>query len=355
MKNILITGGAGFVGSSLALGLLERRRNLKITILDNLKRRGSELILPRLCASGIRFIHGDIRNREDFETIGDTELIIECSAEPSVLAGYNNSPNYLINTNLVGLINTLEYARLRNAAIIFLSSSRVYPINKINSLRTNELKDRFVLTDEQIIAGASSQGISESFPLEGNRSLYGATKLCGELIINEYLEMYSLKGIINRCGVISGPWQMGKIDQGFVALWVAKHMYGGVLAYIGFGGKGKQVRDILHVEDLGEIVNFEIENIEKLSGETFNVGGGLKNSISLCELTSLCREITSNSLEIESIPITRPADIKIYISDNTRVSTVTGWRPRKTINNIICDIYNWIKKNSDELAPIIGK
>src|SRR5476651_361092 len=131
-KNILITGGAGFVGSNLALKLKKDCPQLNITVLDNLKRRGSELSLKRLKAADIDFVHGDIRNKEDlvFEKV---DLLIECSAEPSVLAGINSSPDYLMNTNLIGTLNCLEVARAHGAACVFLSTSRVYPISYINN------------------------------------------------------------------------------------------------------------------------------------------------------------------------------------------------------------------------------
>ncbi|HEY9246818.1 MAG TPA: NAD-dependent epimerase/dehydratase family protein, partial [Candidatus Methanoperedens sp.] len=242
---ILITGGAGFVGSNLAIEFAKNKKDYTIIALDNLRRRGSELNIPRLKEYGIQFIHGDIRNREDFEGIGDADLVIECSAEPSVLAGYDSSPDYLLNTNLLGTINCLEYARKCRADVVFLSTSRVYPVKTINSLGYIERKTRFELAGEHEIPGVSSRGYSEDFPLSGSRTLYGTTKLASELILQEYIEMYGLRGVINRCGVLTGSWQMGKIDQGVVVLWAAKHHYGQPLSYIGYGGKGKQVRDIL--------------------------------------------------------------------------------------------------------------
>ena len=129
---LLITGGAGFVGSNLALDFKKNNPETHIIALDNLKRRGSELNLPRLKEDGIEFIHGDIRNKEDLEGTGKADLIIECSAEPSVMAGYNSSPEYLINTNLLGTVNCLEYARKCDADVVFLSTSRVYPVRTIN-------------------------------------------------------------------------------------------------------------------------------------------------------------------------------------------------------------------------------
>jgi len=167
IKRILITGGAGFVGSALGTGLAQRHPDWKITALDNLKRRGSELNLPRLKQAGIQFIHGDVRNSEDLDPIAlKPDLILECSAEPSVLAGYT-SPGYVLQTNLVGTINCLELARQTQADFIFLSTSRVYPIAYLNALKFAETETRFRLLEEQPLPGASCEGISEDFPSKG--------------------------------------------------------------------------------------------------------------------------------------------------------------------------------------------
>jgi len=354
VDTILVTGGAGFVGSHLALGLRRHRDGARVVALDNLKRRGSELNLPRLRAGGVEFIHGDVRNPEDLEEAGPIDLILECSAEPSVLAGYGGSPRYLVNTNLVGTANCLELTRRHGAAILFLSTSRVYPIAALNALCYREEATRFVLDEEQPAPGASAQGISEGFPLEGSRSLYGATKLCSELLLAEYFDMYGLRGIINRCGILTGPWQMGKVDQGVVVLWAARHIYGGALEYIGYGGQGKQVRDMLHVEDLLELILYQMAHLDGLTGRTFNVGGGVEVSASLLELTALCREITGNTIEIGAEPETRPADVPLYITDNARVTEATGWRPTRDVRGIVEEICTWIGDHEEALRPILA-
>jgi CDP-paratose 2-epimerase len=178
-KTYLITGGAGFVGSSLAIRLKRDYENIRVISLDNLRRRGSELNINRLKEHGVEFIHGDIRNKEDLCSLGRVDCIIECSAEPSVLESYN-SPEYVTNTNLVGVLNCLEIARRYQADFMFLSTSRVYPINVINSLNYIEKETRYELVDNQPVVGVSSAGYTEDFPLQGIRSLYGATKLASE-------------------------------------------------------------------------------------------------------------------------------------------------------------------------------
>jgi CDP-paratose 2-epimerase len=352
-KAILITGGAGFVGSSLAIQFKENYPQYRIFALDNLKRRGSELNLPRLKKAGIEFVHGDIRNPEDFNDLPKIDLIIEASAEPSVLAGLDSTPDYVVNTNLLGTINCLNFAVRQAADFIFLSTSRVYPIEKIERINFTEEETRFSIAANQELPGISERGLAENFSLDGFRSIYGATKLCSELLIQEYTQFYNLRTVVNRCGVLTGAWQMGKADQGVVVLWMAKHFWEGALGYFGYGGTGKQVRDILHVKDLYRLIDFEIHNFDKINGQTFNVGGGPEVSTSLSELTEICRRITGREIPIGSVAETRTADIRIYITDNAKVTNLTGWRPEIGTEEILEDVYRWIVENKDELEGIL--
>jgi len=350
---ILITGGAGFVGSTLAMDLKKSYPLYEIYALDNLKRRGSELNIKRLKMANIQFIHGDIRFKEDFDDIPKIDVAIEASAEPSVLAGLNGSSDYLVNTNLVGTINSLNFARKSRAIFIFLSTSRVYPIKSLEKLVYTEEGTRYTLENDQSFPGASAEGISEYFPLDGARSLYGATKLASELMIEEFNHFYGLKTVINRCGVLAGPWQMGKADQGVLGLWVAKHFYEQELAYIGFNGTGKQTRDILHVSDLYRLIDWQLHNIEQVNGHIFNIGGGLERSISLLELTKICQEVTGKTISIKSIDDNRSADIPIYITDNTKVTNLTGWKPEISIRQIVEEVHNWLISNTEQLNFIL--
>ena len=244
---LLITGGAGFVGSTLALAFKRDHPDWVVVALDNLKRRGSELALARLRRGSVAFVHGDQRVPGDLEAAGPCDLLIDCAAEPSVHAGYGSDPGYVVSANLGGTVNCLEFLRRHGGDLVFLSSSRVYPIAALRALPLETAGGRFVLGPQTSGAGWSAAGIAEDFSLVGPRSLYGASKLSAELLIAEYCEMYSMRALINRCGVLAGPWQMGKVEQGFVSLWLARHLYGGELVYSGFGGLGLQVRDILHV------------------------------------------------------------------------------------------------------------
>jgi CDP-paratose 2-epimerase len=350
---ILITGGAGFVGSNLAL-MQARTGGSTVTCFDNLRRRGSELTLSRLRAEGVDFIHGDIRNPEDFEGLPPADLLIECSAEPSVHAGYGGDARYVVNTNLFGTFNCLEYARRHGTAVIFLSTSRVYSIAALRGLPLRQQCERLAVPAGEHGPGWSERGISEDFPTAGARSLYGATKLASELLIEEYGAAYGLNTVINRCGVVTGPWQMGKVDQGFFVLWAARHLYGGPLGYSGFGGKGYQVRDVLHIADLYALIRCQVDAIEAHSGRIYNVGGGPDVSVSLAELTELCVERTGRRLALGIDPATRPADIPFYVTDPARVKAATGWSPTRSVGIILDDVLEWLAAERAALQPILG-
>ncbi len=353
-KNILVTGGAGFVGSNLAIAFKKSFGGSKILCLDNLKRRGSELNIARLRRHGVDFLHGDVRNTEDLELDGfRPDLVIECSAEPSVLAGFNTDPSYAVRTNLVGMLNCLELCRKNRSDIIFLSTSRVYPVEKLNALNFTETDTRFELLRAQPFEGASDEGISADFPLRGYRSLYGATKLAAELVMEEYLSMYDFMGVVNRCGVITGPWQMGKVDQGVFVHWVGSHYFKKPLRYFGYGGTGKQVRDLVHIDDLFRLIEWQSGNMDRVNRKTFNVGGGRDVSLSLLETTELCRDIVGNRIEIEGVEQERFADVRIYISDIRELALETGWRPQKSPVEIIVDIFNWIRSNERALRETL--
>ncbi len=350
---ILVTGGAGFVGANIALALQDKGN--RVVVLDNLRRRGSELNLPHFRKRAIEFIHGDIREPSDLADIpGNFDLMVEASAEPSVHAGQQNSPAYVIDTNLRGTVNCLEFARHRVDSLVYLSTSRVYSIAALRAIRLKETPQRLEMAAQQTLPGISEFGIAEGFPIDGARSFYGATKLASELLIQEYVHSYRLKAVINRCGVIAGPGQFGKTDQGFVCLWVARHWFGLPLRYNGFGGTGKQVRDLLHPADLVDLVLKQLERSGQWEGPVFNVGGGRSISVSLRELTELCCEITRRTAEVSGCAETAPVDIPLYITDAHKAGICFAWQPQKDARAIVGEIAGWIQSNEAELRPIFG-
>lgn len=353
-KSILITGGCGFVGSNLAINLKKEYPNYRIIAFDNLKRRGSELNITRLKDNEIKFIHGDVRNPEDFEPVGEIDVLIDAAAEPSVLSGIDSGPEYVMNTNLNGTINSLNFALRYKADVIFLSTSRVYPIKQLNKIEISEGATRFLINPNQKNEGVTEKGIKENFSLNGARSFYGSSKLASELLIQEYIEFYGLNAVINRCGVITGPWQMGKIDQGVIVLWLAKHFWKQELSYIGFGGEGKQVRDILHINDLYDLIRLQVTDIKKFKNDVYNIGGGNNISVSLKELTELCEKITGNKIKINSVKENRAADIPLYITDNSKIMSLSHWEPKIKPEIILSDTFEWMKKNESLLKNLLS-
>jgi CDP-paratose 2-epimerase len=351
---ILVTGGAGFVGGNLAIALAREQSDWEVTAFDNLKRRGSELNLPRLREAGIPFVHGDVRVASDLLDLDPFDAIVECSAEPSALAGLDGRGDYVVHTNLLGAHHCLELARRDAAYLVFLSTSRVYPVGALNEVEYTEAETRFELEAAQDLPGVSASGISEEFPLNGARTLYGTSKLAAELLIAEYAESFGVRAVVNRFGVIAGPWQMGKVDQGVFTFWVLSHHLGHGLRYIGYGGSGKQVRDLLHIHDAVDLIERQLLAPDEWAGFIGNVGGGLECSLSLVETTEICRTLTGNKVPVEAVAEPRPGDVPIYISDCDLLYRHTDWRPRRGPREILEDINGWISDHEAAVKTSLG-
>jgi CDP-paratose 2-epimerase len=349
---VLVTGGCGFVGASISLALASRNPDWELVAFDNLRRRGSELNLPRLRLAGVDFVHGDVRDPRDLLGGSGIDALVECSAEPAVLAGFE-SPDYVVSTNLLGAYHCLELARRDDALFVFLSTSRVYPTVPLRGLDLIETETRFELAPVQNVPGVSPEGISEAFPLEGARTLYGTTKLAGELLAVEYGDAFGLRTIVNRCGVIAGPWQMGKVDQGVFTHWVLSHHFGRPLRYIGYGASGKQVRDLLFIDDLVDLIEEQLVRPDNWTGFNGNVGGGRECSLSLLETTNLCRELTGNEVRIEPVDEPRAGDVPLFIADCRRLFERTQWRPRHSPRDILEEIATWVEENDRALEAAL--
>jgi CDP-paratose 2-epimerase len=346
---VLITGGAGFVGSNLGCALSLRHPDWDIVAFDSLRRRGSELTLARLREARVAFVHGDVRQPGDLTEAGRFDLLVECSAEPSVLAGVDGARDYVVHTNLLGAYHCFEAAARHGAQVVFLSTSRVYPVAGLESLALRETDTRVELLDEQPLPGASAAGIAEDFPLAGARTLYGASKLAAEHLLAEY----DLPWVVDRCGVIAGPWQMGKVDQGVFTHWALSFRFGRPLRYIGWSGDGKQVRDLLHVDDLADLIDEQIANAEAWRGATVNVGGGRACSLSLRETTALCAELSGREVSVDCSAEVRPGDVRIYLSDCRALFERTTWRPRRDPRTILGDIFAWIDDHANILQQAL--
>tara|TARA_B100000900_G_scaffold251351_1_gene214139 strand:- start:548 stop:1588 length:1041 start_codon:yes stop_codon:yes gene_type:complete len=328
---ILITGGCGFIGSNIAIFLKNNINNLTIHSLDNLSRNSSKINLNRLKKQKIKNFNLNISNKSKINSLAKYDFIIDCCAEAAVEASKLESERVFF-TNLVGTFNILEKAKKDKSKIIFLSTSRVYSIKKLLSKAKDINKKKYNFK------------INENFSKKSPISLYGFTKLSSEKLIEEYSFSNNIKYIINRFGVVSGPWQFGKQDQGFISLWLWKFINKGKLNYIGFGGFGNQVRDVIHVYDICELILEQIKKINKINNKIFNAGGGLNNSISLKELTVKSKEITKNNINIGKIVKTSNYDIPYYVTDNKKIYSFYKWRVKRNLDIIINDTFEILIK-----------
>ena len=333
---ILITGGCGFVGTNIALYLSKK---YKVDCLDNLSRKGSRYNLKLLKKNKIKNYNINIDNFKKFKILPKYDFIIDCCAEAAVEVS-KKDVDKVINTNLIGTLNILKKVKIDNAKIIFLSSSRVYPIENFNKL----IKNKNIIKNLKI-----SNMTSEKDNLIGAKSIYGLTKLASEMLIEEFGYAYNIKYIINRCGVISGPLQFGKQDQGFVSMWIWKHILKSKLNYIGYGGNGLQIRDVLHIYDLIDLIKIQIKKIKKINNKTYTVGGSKKSYTSLKNLTRICEIFTGNKIQIGKNKSTSIYDIPYYISNNKLVSKIYGWKPKRNINAVVKDTYMWMNNNIKDL------
>jgi len=327
---ILITGGCGFVGSNLCLFLKKnlKTKNLLIESLDNIKKKSSLINLKRLTKNQIKNFRFDVSKTNSFKKLKKYDIIIDCCAEPAVEISKSN-PEKVLAANLVGTINILEKARKDKSKIIFVSTSRVYPIrDAYKHFKKNKPFD-------------------EKDNIKGLKSLYGYSKISSEMLIEEYNYAYNLNYLIIRSGLITGPWQFGKVEQGLISLWIIKHMFNQKLNYIGFGGTGKQIRDVLFIDDFCELVLKQIKRFNLIKNKIFCVGGGVKNQINLKKLTTLCQQITKNKIKISKIKKTSIYDIPYFVADNKKAKKLIKWSPKTNISTSITKTYDWMSNNKN--------
>ena len=347
---ILITGVAGFAGNVIAKTLSDSHSNLHIVGLDNFSRKGSELNISDLTHLGVNLIRGDIRSQSDIYNLPKVDWVIDCAANPSVLAGIDgqSSSRQLMEHNLLGTINLLEYCRTHKAGFILLSTSRVYSASELASLPVKLSDNRFELQDCNI-SGASSLGISESFPTTAPLSLYGASKLASETLILEYGESFDFPVWINRCGVLAGAGQFGKVDQGIFSFWVHSFRKNKPLKYIGFNGTGHQVRDALHPRDLAPLFSRQMLEPDWEAPKIINLGGGLENSMSLKELSDWCEQRLGPNKVISS-PESRPMDAPWIVMDSTVAQNAWNWSVKTKIEQILDEIADHADQNPNWLS-----
>ena len=327
-KSILITGGCGFVGSNLAIYLQKELKNFFIFSADNLNKNYSKFNLNILRKMKIKNYKVDISSNKFLKIKKKFDFIIDCSADPAVENSRKETQS-VFNNNLKTTFNILEKTKKDKSKIIFISSSRIYPIIESKKKFRNKNNSFF---DEQT-------------QTDGIKSLYGFTKFASELLIKEYSYIFNIKYIINRSGIITGPLQFGKVEQGVISLWLWRHLNNLKLDYIGFGGKGHQIRDILYVDDFSLLIKKQILAFSKINNQLFCIGGGKKNSITLKQLTAKCQKITENIPYIGSIPKSSMYDIPIFVSSNKKIKKFYNWSPKTDINQILKLNLKWLEDN----------
>ena len=336
---ILVTGACGFVGSTVIREWLQDNEHEFIGV-DNLTRPGSEVNWSTLKRLGVRVLHGDLRCASDLDMLPAVDVVLEAAANPSVLAGVDGraSSRQLVEHNLLGTVNTLEYCRQHRAVFVLLSTSRVYSIPPLTALPL-QVRDGAFEPDpaHPLPAGLTAAGVREDFSTAPPVSLYGATKLASEQLALEYGETYDFPVWINRCGVLAGAGQFGRPDQGIFSYWINSWLRRRPLGYTSFGGQGYQVRDCLHPADLVPLLERQIVSINNNHPRIANIAGGRASAISLCQLSEWCRERLGNHV-VTSKPETRPFDLPWVVLDASRAKEAWGWKPSRRTGDILEEI-----------------
>jgi len=338
---LLISGACGFVGSTLARAFATSGRGYQIFGFDNFIRPGSERNRDELKHLGVKLFHGDLRSASDLEQLPASDWVLDAAANPSVLAGVDGrtSTRQLVEHNLSGTVNMLEYCKQHRAGFVLLSTSRVYSIAPLASLVVEPVKGAFRPTKAASLPiGLSDAGVAENFSTTAPISLYGATKLASEALALEYGETFNLPVFINRCGVLAGAGQFGRADQGIFAYWLNSHLRRRPLKYIGFGGHGYQVRDCLHPRDLLAVLEKQFA-APKLGAEDriANFSGGTASATSLRQLTEWC-DARFGPHPVASDTTPRPFDIPWIVLDHAKASKLWAWAPSTSATAILEEI-----------------
>lgn len=344
---IILTGACGFAGSTVAEALLARAAGLEILGVDNLSRAGSELNRGRLAKLGVKMWHLDIRSATDIDSLPAADFVIDAAANPSVLAGVDGVTNsrQVIEHNLIGTVNLLEYCKRHRAGFVLLSTSRVYSVAALAAVPVEAAHDAFRPLDFSA-PGLSSAGVAEDFSTSPPLSLYGTAKLASELLALEYCNVFEFPIWINRCGVLAGAGQFGKADQGIFSYWIHSYRARQRLKYIGFDGQGHQVRDCLHPRDLAPLLLRQMASAS--CNRIANIGGGVESAMSLRQLSEWCAA-RFGFHQIESGAEERRFDLPWLVLDSTRAERQWGWRPLTARDAILEEIAQQAEAQPDWL------
>jgi CDP-paratose 2-epimerase len=353
---VLITGVCGFVGQTLAQVLPAHLAGLELMGLDNLIRPGSELNRRQVTGLGVRFFHADVRNQADLESLPAADWVIDAAANASVLAGLGTpaASRQLLDHNLSGTVNLLEYCKRHRAGFILLSTNRVYAIAPLAGLKMQaEAKAWRPVPTQPWPAGCSAAGIAEGFSTEPPVSLYGSTKLASEFLAREYGSSFAFPVWINRCGLLAGAGQFGRPDQGIFSYWIHAYAARKPLKYTGFDGQGFQVRDCLHPAELAPVLARQLKQPAPQLEPPLNFGGGNANSMSLAQLSDWCaRRFGPHA--VNSDPTPRPFDIPWMVMDCAAAARRWDWKPRRGLETILEDIARHAEQHPDWLEVSAG-
>ncbi len=340
-KRLLITGGCGFIGTNLADHFASRGSD--VTVLDNLSRRGSIKNMEYLQQkhSNISFVHADIRT--DLKTlskeIASTDAILHFASQVAVTTSWEN-PREDFDINATGTLNILEAIRSQNVnpALLYASTNKVY--GGMEDISVSLANNRYIYND-------LPEGIPETRLLDFH-SPYGCSKGTADQYIRDYARMYGLRTVVMRQSCIYGPRQYGITDQGWVAWFMVAACSGQPLRVY---GDGKQTRDILYISDLAHAYETALNQIDTVSGQIFNIGGGAKNTLSVLELLQFLSTKLGHSVDYTFAPW-RPGDQPCYISDISKAKSILGWEPEIETERGLELLFNWITSHIDEFRTI---
>ena len=332
---VLITGGAGFIGCNTAKRLVNK--GWDVVVLDNLSRKGSETNLEWLGKqANFEFKRIDVRDAgqvDDAIANGRFGAVIHLAAQVAVTTSMH-SPRQDFEINVLGTFNVLEAIRRFSPETILLNASTNKVYGRLDNVSFREDEKSYAFTEK-------INGVDESQPLDFH-SPYGCSKGAADQYVHDYARIFGLRCVNFRQSCIYGYRQFGIEDQGWVAWFIIAHLLGRPLTIY---GNGKQVRDILFVEDLVDLYESAIAKIDSASGHTFNIGGGIGNTTSLIELIEILERLSKRKVTYSMTEWSRPGDQPIYISDIRLASSILGWKPNTSVAEGVGALYKWITDN----------
>lgn len=335
-KNVLITGGAGFIGSNLAKHLLSQ--GAIVTIFDNFSRANVEKNIPWLEKQGgqLEVIKGDIREVTAIAEVSKNKDYVFHEAAQVAVTDSVEDPHMDFEINAKGTLNILDAVRLNSpeAVFVYASTNKVY--GGLERYMVSEIDGRYAFADDFL-----KSGVSEEINLDFH-SPYGCSKGSADQYVRDYSRIYGLKTLVFRQSCIYGPRQWGTEDQGWVFHFLRLAYQGSVLKIF---GDGKQVRDLLFIDDLISAYEKAIENIDKTAGQIYNVGGGNDNAVSLLDAIRIIESELGIKVKSEFYPW-RPGDQKVYISDYTKAQKDYGWKPEVSVAEGLTKLLEWVKEIS---------